>query len=144
LLPAGLAVPNSLPQYTACHGEVQVTVTDGKISCVYNSELVYQTYTYYVRTVNGKYVCRNQVIEIWHTPPKDGPATGIGLRNPDSVRFYYRVEYANQVAGENGRVSFVEVRSGPNGVLVEVMTFLAVTSVPNGLGAAEAKEIEEL
>ena len=132
-----------MPQFTACHGEVQVTQAGDSIVVVYDESRMYQRYSYFVLSISGEFVCRVQVMELRHEPLGDKAATKGGLRDIDSVKKYYRIEYRNQMkaVGADGVLldAYIDVLSGPEGVLVEIITFLPVHKAPKIEGDTPAK-----
>lgn len=144
LLPAGLAAGN-LPVFTGCHDELRIEVIDGKIACLISDAKLYQRYTYYVRSYGGMHVCRLEVIELRHVALKD-PAEHSGIKDPDSVRRYYRVEYGNQtkLTGPDGkeRTAFIQVMSGPEGLLIEVLVFIPINAGPTLEDDAPRQEVQ--
>lgn len=137
------AMSAGLPQFTSCHGEVQVTHTGDTIAVAYDETRLYQRYTYHVRSLNKQFVCRVQVMELRHEPLGAKAAQNSGLRDIDSVKKYYRVEYRGKMksADEDGvaRDAFIDVLSGPEGVLIEIITFLPVYQAPKLQGDTPAK-----
>lgn len=137
------AMSAGLPQYTGCHGELQVTEVGDTIAVVYDETRLYQQYSYHVITLNKAFVCRIQVLELRHEPLGDKAATHSGLRDIDSVKRYYRVEYRNQMkrTGDDGVAmdAFIDVLSGPEGVLVEIITFIPAYQAPKTEGDTPAK-----
>lgn len=136
--PAGLK-GDGLPKWTGCHEEVQITqVGPNKITCIYDPAKVYQAYTYYTRSQSQKFVCRMQVVEVWHKLPASEVAPNPGMRDPGSVHNYYRVEYSNKTV-EGDKKSYIDVLSGPNGFLIEILTLIPIEAAPAGLGEAKEK-----
>ena len=141
VFPAALSA--GLPQWTACHGEVQVTHSDETISVVYDETRMYQTYSYYVLSISKAFVCRVQVLELRHEPLGDKAATHSGLRDIDSVKRYYRVEYRGKTKKTDAKGvemdAFIDVLSGPEGVLVEIITFIPAYQAPKTEGDTPVK-----
>lgn len=141
-LPAALAA--NLPQWTGCHGEAQITERGETITCVFDEAHLYQRVTYYVRTYSGAYVARIDLIELHHVALGKSSAVNGGLRDVDSLRRFYRTEYANQMKSTDDkgveRVSFITVYSGPEGFLVEMLTLIPVAVGPTVEGDEPTKE----
>lgn len=137
------AMSAGLPQFTGCHGEVQVTEVGDTVAVVYDETRLYQMYSYHVLSISKAFVCRVQVMELRHEPLGDKAATRTGLRDIDSVKRYYRVEYRNKMkrTGDDGVAldAFIDVLSGPEGVLVEIITFIPVYKAPKTEGDTPAK-----
>ena len=143
-LPAALSA--GLPQYNGCHGEVQITQTGDAIGVAYDETRLYQQYTYYVRSYGGAVVLRISVLEMWHEVPPGGPATNPGMRNPESVRHYYRTEYSNIIKATDAdgkqRDAFIDVYSGPMGLLIQIITVIPVETAPKTQGDEPVKEAQ--
>lgn len=148
-LPAAMRAqqPKSgLPQWTGCHGEAQVTQTDGKIDCVFAENHLYQYVRVYVRSYGGAHVARLEWIELRHANLGKDAAERIGLRDVDSLRRFYRTEYENQIVSkdEEGveRKTFITIYSGPDGFLIETLTLLPIEAAPTLGSDAPPKQAE--
>ena len=143
-LPAAMRGGAGLPQYNGCHGEVQITQTGDSIAVAYDETRIYQQYTYYVRSYGGAVVLRISILEVWHEPSVNGPAENAGMRDPESVRHYYRTEYSNIIKAKDAdgkeREAFIDVYSGPTGLLVRIITLIPVQSAPKTQGDEPVKE----
>lgn len=147
LLPAAMAGDaerprSAMPQWTGCHAELQITVTDDGLAVTYDESKLYQHYTYWVRSYGGSNVCKVRVVELRHTV-LDDPARRAGLRDIDSLRRFYRSEYSNQITTDKDKhPSFIEVFSGPEGYLVEIITLIPIGAAPAVQGDKPVKEAE--
>lgn len=141
-LPANLRA-QGIPAFTSCHGEVEATQIDGKLSVTYDPTRLYQKFTYHIRSYGGAHVAKIETVELRHQQIAD-PADHSGLRDPDSVKQFYRVEYSNVIktkteSGEDVE-SYVQILSGPNGLLLEILTLLPIKNAPAVQGDEPIKE----
>jgi len=148
LLPAALAADappvSGLPPFVGCHGEVAATQdANGHLSVQYDPARLYQKFTYYVRSYGGSHVAKIEVVELRHEKLPE-PAVRSGLRDPDSIKRFYRIEYGVQIKtkGDDGSDvdSYVQIMSGPDGVLLEILTLLPIKNAPAVQGDDPVKE----
>lgn len=144
VFPAALAqeAPQHLA-YNGCHGEVTVTPSGDTISVAYDPARMYQHYTTFVRSYGGGHVAKLEVVELRHEVLKD-PADHSGLRDPDSVKRFYRVEYGTiiKTKASDGEpvTAYVQITSGPDGLLLEILTLIPVKNAPHVEGDEPVKE----
>lgn len=131
LLPAGLGA-TGLAQWVGCHNEALITQTGDKIDVVYDNTKVYQRFSYWVRSYGGDTLCKVELIELRHRALSE-PAANNGLRDPDSLKRFYRTDYSNvlSTATPTGtRKSYIDVLSGPEGYLIEILTLYPIAAGP--------------